>query len=75
MPYAAPLDSDYFVSPVDASQFVSPVLGEGAAVEVPTGAGTGTVRVLYGHFRLRRPSLTRRDAIAVAMQNRQEGNS
>lgn len=41
----------------------------GAAV---AGGGGGAVQVRYGHFRLRRASLTRRDAIAVAMQNRQE---
>lgn len=72
MPLTSPLDSDQLTSPVVSDQFKSPVFLVTAAEELPSGAGVGTTKVLYGHFRLRRPSLTRRDAVAVAMQNRQE---
>lgn len=43
-----------------------------AFFSVPTGGVRS--RVLYGHPRLRRESSTRRDAIALAMQNREEGD-
>lgn len=71
MALTSPLDADLLTSPVASDQFKSPVANLLAAVELPP-VGAGTTKVLYGHFRLRRPSLTRRDAVAVAMQNRQE---
>jgi len=60
--------SKYFASRFFAHRYFA----SGAGPAVPIGVGVGLVAVRYGHFRLRRASLTRRDAIAVAMQNRQE---
>lgn len=47
-------------------------LSDTALVGFAMVSTAGRAQVRYGHFRLRRPSLTRRDAVAVAMQNRQE---